>query len=192
MTIILTGRSSSGKDKIKNILTKMFNYKPIISHTTRPKRINEVNHKDYHFVTEAEFNDIMFLETRSYATIFEGNAQTWFYGTSLKELYKKGDRVCIKDLEGAIKLKEHIKDSIIVYIEVPEAIRKQRAIERGSFCELEYARRVKQDAKDFNEDLLDRHCEYFIYNYGDEEFLLEQIKDLVSFIKFKKDKTNEN
>ena len=192
MTILLTGMTGSGKDKVKNILTKMFNYKPIVSHSTRPIRINEVNHKDYHFVTEADFNDIMFLETRSYDTIFEGINQTWFYGTSLKELDKKGDRVCIKDLEGAIKLKEHIKDSIIVYIEVPEEIRKQRAIERGSFCELEYARRVKQDAKDFNKELIDKHCEYFIYNYKDEEYLLEQIKDLVSFIKFKKDKTNEN
>ena len=192
MTVLLTGMSGSGKDKVKNILTKMFNYKPIVSHSTRPIRINEVNHKDYHFVTEADFNDIMFLETRSYDTIFEGTNQTWFYGTSLKELEKKGDRVCIKDLEGAIKLKEHIKDSIIVYIEVPEEIRKQRAIERGSFCELEYARRVKQDAKDFNKELIAKHCEYFIYNYKDEEYLIEQIKDLVSFIKFKKDKTNEN
>ena len=192
MTIILTGKSSVGKDKIKNILTKMFNYKPIVSHSTRPIRINEVNHKDYHFVTEAEFNDIMFLETRSYDTIFEGITQTWFYGTSLKELDKKGDRVCIKDLEGAIKLKEHIKDSIIIYIEVPEEIRKQRAIERGSFCELEYNRRLGQDTKDFDEELIAKHCEYFIYNYGDEEFLLEQIKDLVSFIKFQKDKINEN
>ena len=192
MTIILTGKSSAGKDKVKNILTKMFNYKPIVSHSTRPIRINEVNHKDYHFVTEEEFTDIMFLETRSYDTIFEGITQKWFYGTSLKELDKKGDKVCIKDLVGAIKLKEHIKDSIIIYIEVPEAIRKQRAIERGSFCELEYARRVKQDAKDFEEDLIDKHCEYFIYNYGDEEFLLEQIKDLVSFIKLKNDKLNEN
>ena len=192
MTIILTGKSSVGKDKAKNILTKMFNYKPIVSHSTRPKRIKEVNHKDYHFVTEVEFNDIMFVETRSYDTIFEGNAQTWFYGTSLKELDKKGDKVCIKDLEGAIKLKEHIKDSIIVYIEVPEDIRKQRAIERGSFCELEYTRRVEQDNKDFDEELINKHCEYFIYNYGDEEFLLEQIKDLVSFIEFQKETLNEN
>ena len=187
MTILLTGMTSTGKDKIKNILTKMFNYKPIVSHSTRPIRINEVNHKDYHFVTEVEFNDIMFLETRSYDTIFEGTNQTWFYGTSLKELDKKGDKVCIKDLEGAIKLKEHIKDSIIAYIEVPEAIRKQRAIERGSFCELEYNRRVKQDAKDFDKELIAKHCEYFIYNYGDEEFLLEQIKDLVYFVKFKEE-----
>lgn len=192
MTIILTGKSSSGKDKVKNILTKMLNCKPIVSHSTRPKRVNEVNHKDYHFVTAAEFDDIMFLETRSYDTIFEGKAQKWFYGTSLKELDKKGDRVCIKDLEGAIKLKEHIKYSIIVYIKVPEAIRKQRAIERGSFCELEYNRRIKQDSKDFDKELIAKHCEYFIYNYKDEEFLLEQIKDLVSFIKFQKDKINEN
>ena len=188
MTIILIGYSATGKDKIQSILTKMFNYKPIVSHTTRPCRIGEVNHKHYHFISEEEFNDIMFLETRAYSTIFEGKRQVWWYGTSLKELDKKGDKVCIKDLEGAIKLKEHIKDSIIVYIEVPEAIRKQRAIERGSFCELEYNRRLKQDSKDFHKELIAKHCEYFIYNYGDEEFLLEQIKDLDSFIKFQKEK----
>ena len=44
----------------------------------------------------------------------------------------------------------------------------------------------------FDEELIEKHCEYFIYNYKDEEYLLEQIKDLVSFIKFQKDKTNEN
>ena len=135
-----------------------------------------------------EFNDTMFLESRKYDTILEGNPQTWWYGTSLKELDKKGDRVCIKDLEGAIKLKEHIKDSIIVYVEVDEDIRKQRAIERGSFCELEWERRCLQDAKDFDENLIEKHCEYFIYNYKDEEYLLEQIKDLDSFIKFQKGK----
>lgn len=188
MTILLTGMTSTGKDKIKNILTKMFNYKHIVSHSTRPKRVNEVNHKDYHFVTEAEFNDIMMLETRSYDTILEGNPQTWWYGTSLKELDKRGDKVCIKDLEGAIKLKEHIKDSIIVYVEVDEDIRKQRAIERGSFCELEWERRCLQDAKDFDENLIEKHCEYYIYNYKDEAFLLQQIKDLDSFIKFQKEK----
>lgn len=191
MTIILVGYSSVGKDKIQSILTKMFNYKPIVSHTTRPKRVGEVNHKHYHFITEQEFNDTMFLESRKYDTILEGNPQTWWYGTSLKELDKKGDKVCIKDLEGAIKLKEHIKDSIIVYAEVPEDIRKQRAIERGSFCELEWERRCLQDAKDFDEKLIDKHCEYYIYNYKDEEFLLQQIKDLDSFIKSQKEKINE-
>ena len=80
---------------------------------------------------------------------------------------------------------------MIVYTEVPEELRKQRAIERGSIFELEYNRRVGQDNKDFDEDLIAKHCEYFIYNYKDEEYLLEQIKDLVSFIKFQKDKTNE-
>ena len=167
MTIILTGFSATGKDKIQSILTKMFNYKPIVSHTTRPKRLGEVNHKHYHFITEQEFNDTMFLETRAYSTIFEGKRQVWWYGTSLKELDKKGDKVCIKDLEGAIKLKEHIKDSIIVYVEVPEDTRKQRAIERGSFCELEWERRCLQDAKDFDEKLIDKYCEYYIYNYKD-------------------------
>ena len=192
MTIILTGYSSVGKDKIQSILTKMFNYKPIVSHTTRPKRFGEVNHKHYHFISEQEFNDIMFLETRAYSTIFEGKRQVWWYGTSLKELDKKGDRVCVKDLEGAIKLKEYIKDSIIVYVEVPEGIRRQRAIERGSFCELEWERRCLQDAKDFDEKLIDKHCEYFIFNGSSENDLFTQIKDLDSFIKFQKDKINEN
>ena len=110
MTILLTGMCGSGKDKVKNILTKMYNYKPIVSHTTRPKRLNEVNHKDYHFVTEAEFNDIMFLETRSYDTIFEGKAQTWIYGTSLRELDKKGDRVYLgyfDSIEEAVQARDN-------------------------------------------------------------------------------------
>ena len=62
LTII--GKSASGKDTIlkelKNLVAEVdifnkFNF--VIKNTTRPKRDNEVDGVDYHFITDDEFTD---------------------------------------------------------------------------------------------------------------------------------------
>ena len=53
--LILVGHSASGKTEIANELKRDYDMKKIITYTTRPIRVNEVNGIDYHFVTEEEF-----------------------------------------------------------------------------------------------------------------------------------------
>ena len=52
--VILCGKSSSGKDLIKNKLIKN-GYKGIITNTTRPPREGEQNGIHYNFLTEYHF-----------------------------------------------------------------------------------------------------------------------------------------
>ena len=54
----LMGKSSSGKDTIFKEINndKDLNLKPIISYTTRPKRINETNGVEYFFINKDELN----------------------------------------------------------------------------------------------------------------------------------------
>ena len=49
MKLILVGKAAAGKDFLKTRLSNK-GFVSGVSHTTRPPRETEVNHKDYHFV----------------------------------------------------------------------------------------------------------------------------------------------
>ena len=81
MMFVLSSPSGAGKTTLtKKIAAQNKNFKISISHTTRIPRPNEVNGKDYYFVSLKEFNELMkeknFFE---YASIFDN-----FYGTLKK------------------------------------------------------------------------------------------------------------
>lgn len=150
---ILVGKSGSGKDYLlKYMIQKGFT--PLVSHTTRPKRANEIDCINYYFVGVTEFlaNDD-FIETRSYDTELNGEKHTWYYGLSNRELDRNKDKniVTIFDIPGAIEfLKNTGMDCNIIYLDVSDEIRKYRAILRGSFCGIEWGRRLVDDAKKFS------------------------------------------
>ena len=50
----LMGKSSSGKDTIFQKIKQIFadQLMPIVSYTTRPMRVGEVEGREYHFITE--------------------------------------------------------------------------------------------------------------------------------------------
>ena len=48
-TIVITGKSSSGKDSLQNHLVSNYDFINLVSHTTRPPRPNESNGYDYYF-----------------------------------------------------------------------------------------------------------------------------------------------
>ena len=89
--LILVGHSASGKTEIANQLKRDYNMKKIITYTTRPKRINEVDGVDYHFVDE-----IKFLKLKEEGFLFQGNFASilGYYGKEsqklLKYMLKKG------------------------------------------------------------------------------------------------------
>ena len=57
--IILSSPSGAGKTTLVNLLSKKKNYVVSISHTTRNPRPGEVNHKDYYFVNDSEFQRLI-------------------------------------------------------------------------------------------------------------------------------------
>jgi len=57
--IIISSPSGAGKTTIcKSLLKKIDNVKLSISYTTRPKRNNEKNEKDYFFINLVKFNEL--------------------------------------------------------------------------------------------------------------------------------------
>ena len=103
---IIAAPSGAGKTSlVKELLKKIDNLSVSTSYTTRPPRKNEVDGKDYHFIEEKKFKDLInkdfFLE---YAIVF-GN----YYGTShfsVKSELETGKNIILEiDWQGMRKIK---------------------------------------------------------------------------------------
>ncbi len=123
--IILTGASASGKTEVGKCLAKKYNYKKVITYTTRNKRVGEVNDIDYHFISKEEFKRLektdFFFETMEY----NGN----FYGTARSSLCK--NCYLIVDYKG---LKKFLNSNIpftSFFLDASEAVRYNRMIRRA-------------------------------------------------------------
>ena len=113
--IIISSPSGAGKTTIcKYLLRKIDNVKLSISYTTRPKRKNEKNKKDYFFVSPEKFNKLVkknfFLET---AKVFD-----YYYGTpieNIKKAFKKNNHILFDiDWQGAKKIRKKYDKSLII------------------------------------------------------------------------------
>ena len=133
--IIISSPSGAGKTTIcKYLLKKIDNVKLSISYTTRPKRKNEKNEKDYFFINQDKFNELAkknhFVET---AKVFD-----YYYGTQLENInksFKKNNHILFDiDWQGAKKIrKKYDKSQIIDFFILPPSKKelKNRLEKRG-------------------------------------------------------------
>ncbi len=117
---VLSGPSGVGKDSVLEALfQRMTGVTRSVSATTRLPRSGEINGKDYHFLTRAQFEaDItagLFLEYAEYA----GN----LYGTPLRGVQEQraaGNDVILKiEVQGATAVRKIAPDAILVFVEPP-------------------------------------------------------------------------
>ena len=152
MMFILSSPSGAGKTTLtKKITESNKNFSLSISHTTRSPRPNEINGKDYHFVSQQEFEKLIkknnFYE---YANIFNNN-----YGTlkkSVLELLSKGQDVLFDiDWQGTKQLKKIKNLSIKTFFILPPNLNtlRKRLLNRHEGQESLVEERMKK----FNEEL---------------------------------------
>jgi len=123
--LILIGPSASGKTEIAKILIKKYNFKKLVTYTTRKIRVNEIDGIDYHFVSKEKFlsmeNKNEFVET----TFYNDN----YYGARIKDV--DDSRVVILDPNGANNFYNCFKDNLyIVFLETSKELRKKRMLDR--------------------------------------------------------------
>jgi len=133
--IIISSPSGAGKTTLcKLLLKKMNNINLSISYTSRNQRLNEVNGKDYYFVTKDEFIKLnmknYFIET---AVNFNN-----FYGSpylNIKKAKKNKKQILFDiDWKGARKIRKKIdKKDIIDFFILPPSIKelRKRLVKRG-------------------------------------------------------------
>ena len=114
--VILSSPSGAGKTTLVKLLSEKKKYIISISHTTRKPRSNEVNGKDYFFVSNEKFKDLIkndeFLE---HAEVFQN-----LYGTTKNPVFENldsGKNVIFDiDWQGTKQIKsKNIKYKIITF-----------------------------------------------------------------------------
>jgi len=153
MMFVLSSPSGAGKTTLtKKIAENNSNFTISISYTTRKARPNEINGKDYHFVTTEKFNSLVkennFFE---YANIFDN-----YYGTHKKTvlgLLSKGKDVLFDiDWQGTQQLKKINDLSVVTIFILPPNIHilKERLLNRHKGQEKSIQERMNK----FNEEVL--------------------------------------
>lgn len=189
----LMGKSSSGKDTIFKEINddKDLNLKPIISYTTRPKRINETNGVEYFFINTDELNKFekenKVIEKRVYHTV-HGD---WFYGTINDGQIdlNKNNYLLITTLEAYKSLRDCFGDDKVYpfYIDIEDGIRLERALERERKQDKpnydELCRRFLADNKDFSAENLSRlGINKFYINENLENCINDIKKDILNLM----------
>ena len=152
MMFVLSSPSGAGKTTLtKKIAENNSDFEISISHTTRKSRLNEINGKDYHFVSKEEFNNLVrgnsFFE---YANIFDN-----YYGTLKKpvlELLSRGKHVLFDiDWQGTQQLEKIKNLSLITFFILPPNIKilKQRLSNRHE----EQEELIEKRMNKFNEEV---------------------------------------
>ncbi len=133
--IIISSPSGAGKTTLcKLLIKKMQNINLSISYTSRNKRLNEINGKDYFFVTKDKFDQLnknnFFIETAKNFNNFYGSP----YNIINKS--KKNNMHILFDIDwkGARKIRRNFKkENIIDFFILPpsKSELKRRLIKRG-------------------------------------------------------------
>ena len=152
MMFVLSSPSGTGKTTLtKKLAENNKNFAISISHTTRKPRPNEINGKDYYFVSKKEFKDLLkennFFE---YANIFDN-----WYATLKKpvlELLSRGKDVLFDiDWQGTKQLNKIKNLSLITFFILPPNLKvlKKRLLNRHEGQE----QLVKKRMDKFNEEV---------------------------------------
>lgn len=134
--IIFAGPSGTGKTTIvKHLLATIPSLSFSISATTRQRRENENNGRDYYFLSLEDFKKkIENNEFVEYEEVYGGT----FYGTLRSEINNKWEQglhvIFDIDVVGALNLKKQFPENSIAVIVMPPsiAVLKDRLLKRGS------------------------------------------------------------
>lgn len=152
--VCLLGTSASGKDTLASYF-KVKGYSFVTSHTTRPIRENESEGNPYYFIDKETILELIssnhLLEYRTYNTLVDNQPNIWYYGIHKDEVEDSKKSIVVIDLQGFNELKSKLGNKVkAFYLEVPEPVRRERAMKRGSFNKDEWNRRVEADKADFH------------------------------------------
>ena len=149
MIIVLLGASGSGKSTIEHELATHHGFEKIVSYTTRKPRENEENGKDYYFVDNDTFKEIL---NRDLFAEYDEYSQNRLYGT-LKSDYADGNKVVVLTPNGLRQLKKNCPNDNIftILVEANLGTRVKRYIDRCGVDKFDFddkneiAARVERD-----------------------------------------------
>ena len=164
--MILTGKTCSGKNLVRDKLVNEHGFKSLITYTTRPMRSGEIQDVTYHFISEEEFEqkvkENFFVEWKSYKT----NEGTWYYGSSDSDIAKADNKtVTILTPDGIRDVISYGYNPIVIYIYSNlDTIKHRLKLRKDD--EKEAERRIASDIVDFRN--VDKLANRIVYNNMDD------------------------
>jgi guanylate kinase len=177
LVFVISAPSGAGKTTlVRRVMEQLPNLQFSVSYTTRPRRSNEQEGGDYHFVSPAIFQGMVkrgeFLE---WAEVL-GNQ----YGTvrvDAKNLESKGiDLILDIDTQGAKKVKERIEQAVLIYV-LPPSIKvlRERLITRG----LDSPEMIEFRLANARKDIEEAHWYHYIIVNEKIEDAVEKLKAII-------------
>jgi len=129
--IVVSAPSGAGKSSIcQRLLQACPELKFSVSYTSRPPRPNEINGKDYYFISRDEFRRR--IDQNEFVEWIENYGH--LYGTSIKvmEDFFEKDNDLLLDIEprGAKKVKQKFKKGIFVFVLPPSRVELLKRLEK--------------------------------------------------------------
>lgn len=157
--LCLMGRTASGKDTLANKLCERTGLRQVISYTTRERRVNE---GDTHiFISDAEYQA---LEDSGRIAAFT-QIGPYKYCCTIDQLYEND--VYVIDPIGV----QHLRDLnlpnlrlVTIFINVPDNIRKDRALNKRQDDRLTFMKRDMAEREQFRTMLRNADFDYSITN----------------------------
>lgn len=145
------------------------------TYTTRPRRSNEEDGIDYHFVSKEAFLEMKaegkFLETSSY--------DDHFYGSPYEIMHKLATGhsiIAITDRDGAKSLMHAVDDAVSIWIKVKDLDTLRHRIEkRGEDSSGKTERRITIAQEEMQQEERQRLCTYHIVNEDFSRALAELV-----------------
>lgn len=178
--IIISGPAGSGKDTLINIALETLPLERVVTTTSRPKRDNEKEGREYYFLPKEEFEQKIangeFLEHSQ-------NENGAYYGVQKKHLEKlltENKRILWKlDWKGMLTVKKIYPGtkSIAIMAEMETLDKRVRSREGNSYTENYFQERADY-AKDYFTHMSD--YDYIIWNEDDQ--LTESVEKFKSIV----------
>lgn len=181
--LVISGLSAAGKGTIaKELVNRYDGFVLSISATTREKRGNEIEGKDYFFISKDKFEEMIknneFLEYAKYVNNYYGTPKKY-----VKDMIEKGKNVILEiEMQGALQVKKIYDKAILVFFLPKDAkTQRERLISRKRETIEQIEERIKQAILDAEYAI---HYDYVLVN----ENIDDSINDMQEIVDGKYDK----
>ncbi len=175
--IVIAAPSGTGKTTLcRQIIKRDKKIKYSVSCTTRPKRKNERNGRDYFFYDKKEFEKMI----KEGKLLEYENVYGYYYGTPKKRVenfLKKGyDVIMDLDIKGALNLKRSIPGTVTIFLLPPSLKELKRRLKRRGDDEKSLEERLKYAKKEIKKA---EKFDYIVIN----DKLEKTVKEILCIIK---------
>lgn len=179
LLVVISGPSGVGKDAVivrMKELKRPFHY--VVTATSRPKRLTEVDGRHYHFHSRAEFEKMIAGDRLMEWAVVYGN----YYGVPRQEIeqaLRAGKDTILKvDIQGAKTIKQKMPDAVFIFIMPASRDELRRRLKgRNSESETDLACRLAEVEKEVDSLTL---FDYVVVNQeGKLDAAIEKIDAIV-------------